>query len=156
MPNVIADTISEHQFDLASEPMIESYDYDLGKDLAVKIRLELKPEVELGNYKGNCIEVPEFKHKPDAVEKELNSLTERFATLEPVVNRPVQDNDIVNIDYYGTVNGEPIKGGAAKNHQLDISNNNFIKGFSDQLIGKKIGEDFTINVTFQPNIMNLL
>jgi len=148
LPNVFADTISEHQFDIIAEPLIESYKYELGEPLTVTAKLELKPEVNIGNYKGLTIEVPEFKHKENAVEEELKALSERFATLEPVVTRPVAETDIVNIDYTGTINGEPIKGGTAKNHQLDIANSNFIKGFAEQIVGKKIGEEFTIKVTF--------
>lgn len=148
LPNVFADTISEHQFDLASEPVVESYNYELGKPLKITARLEIKPDVNLNNYKGMTVEVPEFKHDPNSVENELKSIAERFITLEPVVNRPASEKDIVNIDYFGTVSGEPIKGGAAKNHQLDLGNSNFIKGFAEQIVGKKISEDFTIKVTF--------
>lgn len=148
LPNVLADTISEHQFDLASEPVIESYKFELGEPLTVVTKLELKPEVKLGNYKGITVEVPEFKNPDNVIETELNTLSERFATLEPVINRPVHENDIVIIDYSGTVDGEAIKGGTAKNHQLDIAHSNFIKGFAEQLVGKNLGEDFTINVTF--------
>ncbi len=71
-----------------------------------------------------------------------------MTTLEPVIDRPSEKSDIVNIDFTGSVNGEPIKGGAAKNYRLDLTDNNFIEGFSDQLINHKIGEEFTINVTF--------
>ncbi|OGH96996.1 MAG: trigger factor [Candidatus Melainabacteria bacterium GWF2_32_7] len=148
LPNVFADTISEHQYDLASEPIIESFKYELGEPLKVIAKLELKPEVKLNNYKGLTVEVPEFKHPEDAVEQELKALSERFATLEPIVNRPAEPNDIVNIDYSGTIEGEPIKGGSAKNHQLDLAHSSFIKGFAEQIVGKKIGEEFTINVNF--------
>ncbi|EKE03091.1 MAG: hypothetical protein ACD_20C00261G0001 [uncultured bacterium] len=151
LPNVFADTISEHQYDLASEPVIESYKYELGEPLKVTARLELKPEVNLNNYKGITVEVPEFKHPENAVEQELKALSERFATLEPIVSRPAEANDIVNIDYAGTIEGEPLKGGSAKNHQLDIAHSNFIPGFAEQIVGKKIGEEFTINVNFPEN-----
>lgn len=148
LPNVLADAISEHQFELASEPIIESYKYELGEFLKIIAKLEIKPEVILNNYKNNTVEVPEFKHDEKAVENELKALAEKFATLEIVINRPTNEKDIVVIDYTGTVNGEPIKGGSAKNHQLDIAKSNFIKGFAEQLVGKKMGEEFTINVTF--------
>ena len=148
LPNIFADLISEHQFDLATEPVVENYNFELGKPVSVTARLEIKPEVNLVNHKGQVIEVPEFKHSDDVIDKELKLLSEKFATLEPIVGRPAEVTDIVIIDFTGTVNGEPIKGGAGKNQQLDLSNSHFIKGFAEQTVGKSIGEEFTINVTF--------
>ena len=148
LPNIFADLISEHQFDLATEPVVENYNFELGKPVTVTARLEIKPEVNLVNHKGQVIEVPEFKHSDDVIDKELKLLSEKFATLEPIVGRPAEATDIVIIDFTGTVNGEPIKGGAGKNQQLDLSNSHFIKGFAEQTVGKSIGEEFTINVTF--------
>lgn len=148
LPNVFADLISEHQFDLATEPVVENYTFELGKPVSVVARIEVKPEVNLVNYKGQTIEVPEFKHAGDVIEKELKLLSEKFATLEPIVDRAAEASDIVIIDFSGTVNGEPIKGGAGKNQQLDLSNSHFIAGFAEQIVGKNIGEEFKINVTF--------
>ena len=151
LPNVFADTISEHQFDLATEPFIEKYEFASGQPLKVLAKLELKPDVVLNNYKGNVVEVLEFKSSEDAVKKELDMLAQRLATLSTVVDRPAALTDIVVIDFLGMVDGEPIKGGSAKNQHLDLANNNFIKGFSDQIIGKSVGEEFDINVTFPQN-----
>lgn len=148
LPNIFADLISEHQFDLAAEPIVENYNFELGKPVTVTARLEIKPEVELVNYKGQVVEVPEYKHSDDMIEKELKLLSEKFATLEPIVDRPAEATDIVIIDFNGTINGEPIKGGAGKNQQLDLSNSHFIQGFAEQTVGKNIGEEFKINVTF--------
>ncbi len=148
LPNLLADIISEHQFDLATEPIVESYNFELGKPVTIIAKLEVKPEVNLVNYKGQAIEVAEFKQADDLIEKELKALAERFVTLEPVIDRPVEENDTAIIDFNGSVNGEPIKGGAGKNHQLDIANSHFIEGFAPQLIGKSIGQEFTIKVTF--------
>src|SRR3989339_611168 len=107
LPNIFADLISEHQFDLATEPVVENYNFELGKPVTVTARLEIKPEVNLVNHKGQVIEVPEFKHADDVIEKELKLLSEKFATLEPIVGRPAEATDIVIIDFTGTVNGEP-------------------------------------------------
>jgi len=148
LPNIFADLISEHQFDLATEPVIENYSFELGKPVTVTARLEIKPEVNLENYKGQTIEVAEFKHADDVIDKELKLLSEKFATLEPIVGRSAEASDIVIIDFNGISNGEPIKGGAGKNQQLDLSNSHFIAGFAEQIVGKNIGEEFKINVTF--------
>lgn len=148
LPNIFADVISEHQFDLAIEPVVENYSFELGKPVSVVAKLEIKPEVTLVDYKGQTIEVPEFKNEADVIEKELKALSERFSTLEPIVGRSTESTDIVLMDFSGTVNGEPIKGGSGKNQQLDLANSHFIPGFAEQLVEKNIGEEFKINVTF--------
>src|SRR5262249_42193842 len=96
-------------------------------------------------------DVPEFKMEADAEEKELQSIVERMSTLETVINRPAQATDIVNLDFSGYINKEMIRGGTAKNYRLDLSNNNFIEGFAEQVVGHSIGEEFVINVTFPGN-----
>ncbi len=151
LPNVFADAISENQLEIISEPIVDSFNFEIGKPLEVVAKLELRPEVKLPEYKNTKVEIKEFKHPENAVENELKALSERFATLDSVVDRETTDKDIVIMDFAGSVDGETIKGGTAKNYQLDLANSNFIPGFAEQLIGKKIGEDFKINVTFPEN-----
>lgn len=148
LPHVFADALSEQEFDIASEPLVESYNFELGQPLSVQVKLELKPEVELPDYKAMTIEVVKYELPEDAQDKELKALAERYATLEQVIDRPTRQEDIVIIDYTGSINGELIRGGSAKNHQLDLANNNFLKEFSEQLVGKNLGEESVINVQF--------
>jgi trigger factor len=147
-PHLFADAISEHQLDIVAPPQIESLKFDLNEGIAVKATVELRPEAKLPDLSSLTVDVPEFKLPEDAEQKELQAIVERLTTLEPVVDRPSEKSDIVNIDFTGFVNGEAIKGGTAKNYRLDLTDNNFIEGFADQLVGHKIGEEFTINVTF--------
>ena len=148
LPKIFADVISENELDVITEPQVDSYEYEAGKPLTVTATLELKPEVKLGAYKDVEVEVEEVKNSDDDVEKEVNAIVERYATFEPVVGRASCETDAVVMDFDGSVDGEPIKGGAAKNYQLDLAHSNFIKGFAEQLVGKNIGDEFTINVTF--------
>lgn len=147
-PHLFADAISEHQLDIVAPPQIETLKFDLGEGIAVQASVELRPEASLPELTGIKVDVPEFKLPSDSEEKELKTILERLTTLEPVVDRASDKADIVNIDFAGSVNGEPIKGGSAKNYRLDLAENNFIEGFADQLVGHRIGEDFSINVTF--------
>jgi len=148
LPKIFADVISENELSVITEPQVDSYEYEAGKPLTVVATLELKPEVTLGAYKDVEVEVEEFKNSDADVEKEINAIVDRYATFEPVVGRASTENDAVVMDFDGSVDGEPIKGGAAKNYQLDLAHSNFIKGFAEQLVGKNIGDEFTINVTF--------
>lgn len=150
-PHLFADAISEHQLDIVAPPQIDNLKFDLGEGIAVKATVELRPEAQLPDLTTLKLDVPEYKLPEDAEEKELASIVERLTTLESVVDRASEKTDIVNIDFSGSVNGEPIKGGSAKNYRLDLGENNFIEGFADQLVGHKIAEEFTINVTFPEN-----
>ena len=113
--------------------------------------MELKPEVKFEQYKDLEVEVEEFKTAEDAMEKEIEELTEKFTTLQTVSDRESTDKDVVMMDFEGSVDGNLIDGGSAKNYMLDLEHSNFIPGFAEQLVGHKTGEEFTIDVTFPEN-----
>lgn len=148
LPNVFASAIKENNLDVISEPYLESFNFEDGKPITVVAKVELKPEVKIKQYKGLEVDVERYKNAPDAVDKELQGLANRYSTLESVTGRPTNDKDSVMIDFDGSVNGEEIKGGSAKNYMLDLGNSTFIPGFAEQLVGKNIGEEFTIDVKF--------
>jgi len=148
LPHAFADAISEHQLDIVAPPIIDNFKFDLDQGVKVKASVELRPDCKLPDFGKIKVDVPEFKLPADAEQTEINLLLERMTTLEPVINRDTVETDIVNIDFAGTINGEAIKGGTAKNYRLDLAHNNFIEGFAPQLIGKPMGKEFTINVTF--------
>lgn len=148
LPTILESTIDENKFDLITTPNVESYEFAEDNTLKVVAKLELKPEVNLGEYKGMEVEVEEFKNADDVMDKELAILAEKYAVLNDITDRESKDTDLVNIDFTGYVDGEEIKGGAAKNYVLDLAHSNFIPGFAEQLSGKKVGEEFKINVKF--------
>ncbi|MFN8614933.1 MAG: trigger factor [Vampirovibrionales bacterium] len=148
LPPAFADVIAENQLDVVSSPVVETCQFDLDKGVELKAFIELRPTVTLGNVSQLAISLQTFAHPADAMETELANLQQRMTSVEPVIDRPSEANDIVNIDFAGKCDGKPIEGGTAKNYQLDLANNNFIEGFAPQLVGKTIGESFTIQVTF--------
>lgn len=151
LPHVFADAISEHQLDIVAPPQIESFKFELNDGIRIQASVELRPEVKLADFSGLTVDVPEYKHPEDAEEREIKTIVERLSTLEPVIDRPTQKDDIVSIDFTGYAAGELIRGGSAKNYKLDLGNNNFIEGFAEQLVGHKLSEEFSINVTFPEN-----
>ena len=148
LPTIFENTINENNFDLVSTPRIDSYEFADDKSLKVVAKFELKPEVVLCEYKGVEVEVEEFKHPEDIIEKELQIVADRYSTLNDITDRKTTATDLVNIDFTGYVDGEEIKGGAAKNYVLDLAHSNFIPGFAEQLVDHAIGEEFKINVKF--------
>lgn len=148
LPNIFKDAISENKLDIISQPYVESYDFEIGQDLKLVAKVELRPEVTLGEYKNIKLEVEEYEIPADAMDKALDSLFQKHATFNLVVDRPTKETDIVVMDFDGSVNGEQIQGGVAENYSLDLANSNFIKGFAEQLVNHKLNEEFDINVEF--------
>ena len=148
LPRIFSEVIRENNFDVVAQPYVESYDYKLGEDLKISAKVELRPEVTLGEYKGLKVDVEGFKTPEDALQKSLDGLLQQSATTVVVTDRNTEATDTVVFDFEGFVNGEKIEHGDAKNYTLDLANSSFIPGFAEQLVGKPLGEEFDINVSF--------
>ena len=148
LPRIFSEVIRENNFDVVAQPYVESYDYKLGEDLKISAKVELRPEVTLGEYKGLKVDVEGFKTPEDALQKSLDGLLQQSATTVVVTDRNTEATDIVVFDFEGFVNGEKIEHGDANNYTLDLANSSFIPGFAEQLVGKPLGEEFDINVSF--------
>lgn len=148
LPKAFQEAISGNKLDVVSQPYVESYEFNVGEDVKVVAKVELRPEVKLGEYKNLKIEVEDYEIPEDAHQKSLDGLLQKFATFNLVVDRPTKETDVVLFDFDGSVNGEKIQGGAAENYSLDLANSNFIPGFAEQLVGKKLNSEFDIKVNF--------
>ena len=147
MPKVLSEVIEENKLDVITQPYITSYDFKKGEDLNVVVNVETRPEVKLGDYKNLTVEVTDVPVTEDAVTETLDRIQKNY-TEHKIVERESKNTDTVNIDFEGFANNEAIKGGAAKNYDLNLEHSNFIPGFADQLVGKKAGEEFDIQVKF--------
>ena len=148
LPKIFSDVVKENNFDLVTQPYVESYDYKVGEDLKITAKLELRPEVTLGQYKGLTIDVEGYKTPEDALEKSLNSMLEQHASSVIVTDRKTVNTDIIVFDFEGFANGEKIEHGDAKNFTLDLAHSSFIPGFAEQLADRPLGEEFDIEVKF--------
>ena len=148
LPKIFADVIKENDFDIVAQPYVESYDYNLGQDLKITAKIELRPEVTLSQYKGLTLEIDEYKTPEDALDKSINEMLEQYAELEVVTDRKTINTDIIVFDFEGFSNGEKIEHGDAKNFTLDLGNSTFIPGFAEQLVDRELGVNFEIEVKF--------
>ena len=148
LPKIFSDVIRENDFDVVAQPYVESYDFKVGEDLKITAKIELRPEVTLGEYKGMTVEVEGYKTPEDAMEKSLNGMLEQHATTVVVTDRKTVNTDIIVFDFDGYSNGEKIEHGDAKNFTLDLGHSSFIPGFAEQLVDRPIGEEFDIEVKF--------
>lgn len=147
-PDAVASAIEEAKL----EPVDTPYDLEIpemGNDgVTMKFKVTVKPEVELGEYKGLKATKKSTKVTADEVKAELARMQEQNSTVSDVDDRAVKKNDIVVIDFEGFVDGKAFEGGKAEKYELTIGSNQFIPGFEDQIIGHKIGDEFDFNVKF--------
>ena len=147
-PDAVASAIEEAKL----EPVDTPYDLEIpemGNDgVTMKFKVTVKPEVELGEYKGLKATKKSTKVTADEVKAELARMQEQNSTVSDVDDRAVKKNDIVVIDFEGFVDGKAFEGGKAEKYELTIGSNQFIPGFEDQIIGHKIGDKFDVNVKF--------
>lgn len=108
----------------------------------------VKPEVELGTYKGVEVEKADTEVTDADVEEELKKVQEQNSRTVTVEDRAVKDGDMTVIDFEGFVDGVAFEGGKGENYPLTIGSHSFIDNFEEQLIGMNIGEEKEINVTF--------
>ena len=148
LPRIFSQVIKENDFDVVAQPDVESYDFKIGEDLKIVAKLELRPEVTLGQYKGLTIDVDAYKTEEDALQKSIDGLLQQHATTLVVTDRKTKDTDTIVFDFDGYSNGEKIEHGDAKNYTLDLAHSSFIPGFAEQLVDRPLGEEFEINVTF--------
>lgn len=148
MPKAINQAIVDNNLDIIAQPYITNYNFNIGEDLTVTAKAELRPEVTLGQYKGLTLEVKDSPIEEDAMQKSIDNLLNQHSEQITVIDRPTKDSDIAVIDFEGTSNGEKIQGGVAKNYPLDLAHSNFIPGFAEQIIGKNLNDEFEIKVTF--------
>lgn len=131
-----------------NKPQIDVKELEDGKDLIFTADIEVMPEVELGQYKGIEVEKVEYTVKDEDVDAEIKKMQEQNARIIEVEDRPVKDGDTLTIDYKGFTGDVQFEGGTAENQTLVIGSNSFIPGFEDQLIGKNVGDEVDVNVTF--------
>jgi len=148
MPRVLSQAIDENKLDVITQPYITSYDFNVGNDLKVTAMVETRPEVTLGEYKGLEVKVEDSPVDAEALDKAIENLRMQHAETNIITDRETVATDIVKIDFDGSVNGEKIKGGEGKNYPLDLGHSTFIPGFAEQLVGKKLNDEFDIEVTF--------
>lgn len=130
-------------------PHLEVLNLKRGEEVKLSVKVTVKPEVTLGQYKG--IEVAKELYVPteEDIDQEIKHMQERIARIIDLPEgSAVENGDTAIIDFEGFVDGVPFEGGKAEKYSLTIGSNTFIPGFEDQLIGVKTGEAVDVNVTF--------
>lgn len=148
MPEAYEEAMEKSGIDPVAQPKIEIVTCSLAEGIVVKATAIVKPEVKIGEYKGLKATKKSVKIEDADVDKELASLSDRNSRLITVEGRSVQKDDSANIDFEGFVDGIAFEGGKGENFDLVIGSGQFIPGFEEQIIGKEIGAEFDVNVSF--------
>ena len=143
-----SDVYDECDLEIVSRPSIDVVQIEKGKDFIYTAEVDLKPEVELGTYKGIEIEKVDTVVSGEDVDNEIERVRKTNARKVDITDRAAQDGDITNIDFEGVVDEVAFEGGKGEGYDLTLGSKSFIPGFEDQIIGHSIGEEFDVNVTF--------
>lgn len=143
-----AEAMKESGLEIVSRPEVTIEKIGKDEPFVYSALVAVKPEVTLGQYKGVEVEKADASVSAEDVEAELKKVQEQNARLLTVEDRGVEDGDQTVIDFEGFVDGKGFEGGKAEDYPLTIGSHSFIDTFEEQLIGKKIGEECEVNVTF--------
>ncbi len=146
-PAVYEAAVKEHDVKPVDRPDITILSAEKGEDVAFEAVVTVMPEVSLGQYKGIEVEKQEYNVTDEMVNAEIERERENVARMIDV-ERPVENGDEVELDYFGTVDGVKFEGGTAEHQTLVIGSGMFIPGFEEQMIGMNVGEEKDLNVKF--------
>ncbi len=148
IPEAYEAAAKECGLEIVSRPEIDVEDIGKDKPFVFTATVAVKPEVELGDYKGIEVEKQEIKVLAADVNAEIDRVREQNARIMTVEDREIKKDDIAVIDFEGFVDGKAFEGGKGTDYSLTIGSHSFIDTFEDQLIGKKTGDKVDVNVTF--------
>ncbi|MBR4770728.1 MAG: trigger factor [Clostridia bacterium] len=147
MPAAYEAAIKEAELDVVGQPEIDVD--NIGDDgVLFKATVYVKPEVKIEGYLGLEAEKEAVKVTDEEIDAEVKRVQERNGRTVDVTDRAAANDDTVNIDYKGTVDGVAFDGGAAEKYDLKLGSGSFIPGFEDQIVGHAIGDAFDVKVTF--------
>jgi len=148
IPAAYKEALEATDTDPIDQPRIEGIEIEAGKPLRFRAEVDVKPEAELGEYKGIEVEKLVEQVEEKDVEHILDHLREDHAELVEAGRDVVERGDFAVIDFEGFIDGQPFSGGAGKGYLLQIGSGRFIEGFEEQLIGARVGEKTQVKVTF--------
>ena len=146
IPEAFEAAVKEAGLDIVGQPQFDLVSNE--GDIILKAVGYVKPEVTIEGYKGIAVEKKAEEVTDEAVDAEVESARKRNARTVDITDRTAAQGDIANIDYEGFVDGVAFDGGKGEGHNLTLGSGQFIPGFEEQIVGKNIGEEFDVNVTF--------
>ncbi|MEK8131313.1 trigger factor [Paenibacillus filicis] len=151
VPDAYVAAVQETGIVPVDRPEVDVEQFAKGQILKFKAKVVVKPEVELGEYKGIELEAGDASVSEEEVAAELERLQSRHAELVPVEEGEAQNGDVVVIDFEGFVDGVAFEGGQAERYSLELGSGSFIPGFEEQVVGLAKDGEKDVTVTFPEN-----
>lgn len=151
IPSAYEKAVEECTEEIVSAPSISVIQLEPEKSFIFTAEVALKPEITLGKYAGVKIDSIEVEVSEEEVTNELEKERENNARTITIEDRPIQDGDDTTIDFEGFVDGVAFEGGKGEDYNLVIGSHSFVDTFEEQLIGKSVGDETEVNVTFPEN-----
>jgi trigger factor len=148
IPQGYSEAVEEADIEPVAQPDIEDFYISKGETATFTAIVEVKPEVELGEYKDLGVEKEDAEVKEEEINERLEKMQDEHSQLMTADREELQEGDFAIIDFTGYVDGEEFPGGSAEEYSLEIGSESFIPGFEGQLIGMSVGEEKTVEVTF--------
>lgn len=148
LPEAYRNAIDAVEITPIEQPEVDIEEIERGKDVVLTAKVQVEPEVKLGEYKGLKVEELDADVTEEDVDKEIEAMLESHADMVIKEDGEIENGDLVNFDFDGYVDGEPFEGGKAEDYELEIGSGSFIPGFESQMVGLKNGEEKDLPVTF--------
>ena len=140
--------VDEAGIDIVSRPTVDVVQIEKGKAFIFTAEVAVKPEVKLGKYMGVTVTKIDTSVSDAEVDEALEAERQKNGRKVSVTDRAAAMGDTAVIDFEGFMDGVAFDGGKGENHPLELGSHSFIDGFEEQIVGKNVGDEFDVNVTF--------
>jgi trigger factor len=148
LPEAYTQAVRETEINPIDRPEVDVLQMEKGQPLKFTAKVEVRPEVQLGEYKGIKVADTSKAVSAEELDAELTKLQQRHAELIVIEEGQAENGDSTIIDFEGFVDGVAFDGGKGEKYALELGSNSFIPGFEAQIVGMGIGDDKDIEVTF--------
>jgi trigger factor len=147
VPEHVEKAVTEQKLTPVSQPQVDKLDFQEGQPLKFRASFEVLPEFSIGDYKHLEIEMPEMKITDESVSNTLAEMQQRAATFAPVEDRPVQNDDFVQVKLLGTADsgGEPVQAESVLCH---VGAEETMEPFNENLRGANVGDHKNFDVEY--------
>lgn len=147
MPDCVQSVFKEESIEAIGRPSIKHEIAGLNDPITFSVEFEVHPDVNLAKLRKIKVDKLEAKVTPKQINDIIERLRRQHAQWKPS-DQPAQEGDRLKVDFNGTINGEPFKGGKAEGASIELGNKHWLPDLEAGLIGAQAGQSLDIQVTF--------
>jgi trigger factor len=151
IPDSYREAVNQADLHPVSQPTVEDVHFHEGEPLRYRAIVEVKPQVEVKEYRGLALERDKLEVSDEEVERALEVLRDDAAEYVPMEGWPALRDDLVILDHEATLHGKPFKGGTGKNATVILGHRGNIPGLEEEIAGMRKGETKRFSLTFPPD-----